>query len=190
MDQNAQSSNPRRTAGARLPLMTVVMAVLVSLLTASTAVALGYVFPSTNDLNAAEGFPHVVELPSDPGEVSLRFVNETNSLAFFEVRIDGEELMDGTAHPVVISDFVYPGHCVDSRNVGPAPGCAVGFVEVTFEAADHVDVRLALGGERDWDFDWTSFDAGSVDKQDCKKGGWRELGFANQGACIKFVNNG
>jgi hypothetical protein len=27
------------------------------------------------------------------------------------------------------------------------------------------------------------------DKQACKKGGWKEFGFKNQGACIKVVNH-
>ena len=28
----------------------------------------------------------------------------------------------------------------------------------TFVATNYVDIRLALGGERDWDFDWVRFE--------------------------------
>jgi hypothetical protein len=80
-------------------------------------------------------------------------------LAFFEYRIDGQVLTSGTSHPVVIGDFIYPGICVDGRTGPGQPVCGDGTPEImTFTAAEYVEVRLALGGERDWDFDWTRFD--------------------------------
>lgn len=146
-----------------------------------------YTFPSTNDANRDAGLPHVNLVSSGVGEVTLEFVNDTNSLAYFEVRIDGEVLTTGTAHPVVLGDFIYSGVGIDGRN--PA---APDVVVRTFDADETVEVRLALGGERDWDFDWTTFEALSdaQTKDDCTDGGWAAYGFANQGQCIRFVNTG
>jgi hypothetical protein len=157
----------------------------------SAAAVEPYMFPSTNDINKAEGWPHVNLVSTGPGTVTLEFVNETNSLAFFEYRIDG--LTVGTdAHPVVVGDVIHPGICVDGRT---PPACTPPRrVVETFSANEKVEVRLALGGERDWDFDWTPFEVGEVNnpttKADCKNGGWRDFGFRNQGQCIRFVNTG
>ena len=146
-----------------------------------------YDFPSTNDANRDAGLPHVKLVSSGVGEVTLEFVNDTNSLAFFEVRIDGQEQTSGNAHPVVTGEFIYSGVSVDSRGT-TEPDVVV----ETFEADQTVEVRLALGGERDWDFDWVTFealpDAGA--KDDCADGGWEAFGIANQGQCIRFVNTG
>lgn len=47
-------------------------------------------------------------------------------------------------------------------------------------------LTIAHGSER------TTFDFESepANKNDCKKGGWEDFGFQNQGQCIKFVNTG
>lgn len=156
---------------------------------ALAAPAMAYVYPSTNDDNRDNGHPHVNQVDVGIGEVTLEFVNETNSLAFFEYRIDGEVLTSGTAHPVVTGDFIYDGVCVDGR---PVAACDDGPVSVTFDANATVEVRLALGGERDWDFDWVTFEVlpDAQTKEDCKNGGWRDFGFRNQGQCIRFVQTG
>jgi len=149
--------------------------------------ASAYDFPSTNDANRAAGLPHVNQVATGPGTVTLEFVNETNSLAFFEYRIDGVTV--GTnPHPVVIGDVIHPGVCVDGRT---PPACTAGPIVRTFSAVATVEVRLALGGERDWDFDWTPFSVGQpITKADCKRGGWSDYGFRNQGQCIRYVNTG
>jgi hypothetical protein len=91
------------------------------------------------------------------------------------------------------NDVIHPGVCVDGRS---ASLCPAGPVEQTFSAAATVEVRLALGGERDWDFDWTMFTVAAaapdvpMNADDCRNGGWREFGFRNQGQCIRFVNTG
>lgn len=165
----------------------------------------GDTWPSTNELNKnqevpgreGQNAPHVIEKATGPGSVTLRFVNDTNSLAYFEYRIDGEELGEGN-HPVVNAagehdlggdpprDSIYPGINVDGRGE-PDPVD----VEETFEAYQYVEVRLALGGERDWDFDWTRFYAEQPEtKSDCKQGGHAAYGFRNQGQCIRYVNTG
>lgn len=151
----------------------------------TTGVALAYEFPSTNDQNRTNGHPHVNLVEAGIGYVDLEFVNATNSLAYFEVRIDGEELTSGTAHPVT-GDFIYPGVSVDGR--GSADPVVV---TERFEADSTVEVRLALGGERDWDFDWVTFAAlpDASFKQDCRDG-WADYGFRNQGQCIRFVVTG
>lgn len=161
------------------------MALVFTLSTMATALA--YDFPSTNDANRANGFPHVNLVEAGIGHVTLDFVNDTNSLAFFEVRIDGDTLTSGSAHPVVTGDFIYPGVTVDSRGIADPV-----IVTRTFDATSTVEVRLALGGERDWDFDWVIFEAlpDASTKADCQNGGWETYGFANQGQCIRFVETG
>jgi hypothetical protein len=162
-------------------------ATLVVLAAASPAAA--YDFPSTNDANRAAGLPHVNLVSTGPGTVTLEFVNPTDTLAFFEYRIDGQTV-GSEPHPVVTGDVIHPGVCVDGRI---PPACSAGPVVRTFEADSVVEVRLALGDERDWDFDWTPFAVGANDpttKDDCKNGGWELFGFRNQGQCIRFVNTG
>ncbi len=48
--------------------------------------------PNTNAENEAENLPHVKLVSATATSVTLDFVNDTNSLAFFEFRIDGEKL--------------------------------------------------------------------------------------------------
>jgi hypothetical protein len=181
-------STRRPTVLASTVLAAVVAAVT---LVVGAGPAAAYDFPSTNDANRAAGRPHVNLVTTGPGSVTLEFVNETNSLAYFEVRIDGRT--DGTdPHPVVIDDVIHPGVCVDGRT--PAV-CPPGPIVETFAATTVVEVRLALGGERDWDFDWTPFtvDPVTVDpvtRDQCRNGGWQRYGFRNQGQCIRFVNTG
>jgi hypothetical protein len=178
------STRPRAAAIACLAFAAVLV-----LMTASPAAA--YDFPSTNDANRAAGLPHVNLVSAGPSSVTLEFVNPTNSLAFFEYRIDGQTV-GTTPHPVVIGDVIHPGVCVDGRP-SPAAGCSPSPVVRAFQASSVVEVRLALGGERDWDFDWTPFAVGLNDPtttDDCKHGGWEQFGFSNQGQCIRFVNTG
>ena len=119
-----------------------------------------YDFPSTNELNRdkevpgreGQDAPHVNLVSAGADYVELEFVNNTNSLAFFEYRVDGEALTDGTHHPVVTDCFIYPGVSVDGRKIDEPV-----IVLETFNADEKVEIRLALGGERDWDFDWTPF---------------------------------
>ncbi len=154
-----------------------------------------YDFPSTNELNRnkevpgreGQDAPHVNEVEVGIGEVTLEFVNNTNSLAFFEFRIDGQVREEGTGHPVVVGDVIYPGVTVDGRGIDDP------VVDLrTFQASEKVEIRLALGGERDWDFDWTPFYVASdaASKEACRDGGWEEFGFRNQGLCIRFVETG
>lgn len=161
---------------------------------------------STNEDNAqrtvpdreGQDAPFVLFHDIDVGQVTLEFTNNTNSLAFFETRLDGETV-GTTPHPVVNTEFVHPttglvallddvihpGVNLDGRGVAEPVTTTR-----TFYADETVDVRLALGGERDWDFDWTTFYVpSSADARDlCRGGGWEELGYRNQGQCIQDAN--
>jgi hypothetical protein len=178
-----------RTRPAIAPLVSLALAAVLLAVTATPAAA--YDFPSTNDANRAAGHPHVNLVSTGPGSVTLEFVNPTDTLAFFEYRLDGETV-GTTPHPVVLGDVIHPGVCVDGRPV-PDPSCSASPVVQTFDAFTSVEVRLALGDERDWDFDWTTFTPGRADpehKADCLDGGWMRYGFRNQNTCIKFVRLG
>jgi hypothetical protein len=158
---------------------------------ALTGTAMAYTFPSTNDQNRDLSRPHVNLVSTGVGEVTLEFTNATSvQLSYFEVRIDGEAT-GTTAHPVVDGDTIHLGGvCVDTR---ASNACPAGPRVVTFNADETVEIRLALGGERDWDFDWTSFAVlpnNPQSKDECKKGGWEAFGFENQGQCIRYVNTG
>jgi hypothetical protein len=177
-----------RTAMA---LATALASLTMILAPTGSAGAAQYVFPSTNEANRDAGLPHVNEVSKGPGTVTLEFVNPTGALAFFEYRIDGKR--EGTQrHPVVQGDVIHPGVCVEG-DVDFAPPCEPDVIVRTFSAKATVEVRLALGDERDWDFDWTEFAVGPTvpaSKAECKQGGWADFGFRNQGQCIKFVNTG
>jgi len=122
--------------------------------------AFGWTPNSTNLLNfdklvpGREGqtAPYVIFVANALGEVTLEFNNGGPGLAFFEIRLDG--IATGTTgHPVVAGDTIHSG----------GVGVSSGLLELrTFFATSTVDVRLALGGERDWDFDWTRFEVGRV----------------------------
>ncbi len=116
--------------------------------------ASAYAFPSTNANNKTLNRPYVELLSSAIGQVSLRFINNTNSQAFFEVRKDGVQT-GTTAHPVVTGDTIHSGGVsVDNRTTANPKKSSV---DQTIMATTKVEVRLALGGERNWDFDWTTF---------------------------------
>ncbi|MDZ7753005.1 MAG: hypothetical protein U5S82_15440 [Gammaproteobacteria bacterium] len=109
----------------------------------------GWVPPSTNALNftsqvpGREGqtAPHVLFNTNGIGSVTLDFFNFGPGVAFFEIRLD--DLATGTtAHPVVIGDTIHSGNFLTTGTSD---------LGVVYNPTNYVDVRLALGGERDWD---------------------------------------
>lgn len=116
----------------------------------------GWVPNSTNALNFAsqtpgrvgQDAPHVLFSSNAVGSVTLEFFNPAAGAAFFEFRIDGVQT-GATAHPVVTGDTIHSG-----INIGTGPAG----VAQEYMATQFVDVRLALGAERDWDFDWVRFE--------------------------------
>lgn len=114
---------------------------------------------STNALNYAEMTPghvggispYVLFNSNTPSSVTLDFFNMAPGVEYFEYRIDGVDT-GTTPHEVVIGDKEHPGVFLWSDTSA---------VE-TFTASHYVDVRLALGGESDFRFDWTRFQVASV----------------------------
>jgi len=123
----------------------------------SAGFAIAYDFQSTNENNEKIGTrPYVVQTDVGIGYVTLDFVNGySNSLAYFEVRVDGVVKISGSPHPIVTDDFIYPGVHVDTRGTGQSLT-----VSGTYNANEYIEVRHALGGEDNWYFDWTRFDVG------------------------------
>ena len=137
----------------RTVLIAVLAAVLVVVLAGAALAVKPHQFPSTNAQNESLGEPFVRQLDVGEGYVVLEFVNGRSWYAFFEVRVDGKKIPrgQGDPHPVVLGDVMYEGVGVQGSVTPPV------IVHETFEARKKVEVRLALGGERDWDFDWTTF---------------------------------
>lgn len=112
---------------------------------------------STNELNytlLAPGHlgqiaPYVLFNSNTTGSVILDFFNHAAGLTFFETRIDGIAT-GGTAHPVVLGDTIHTG--------GTSVASGTDVLSKAFLATSYVDIRLALGAERDWDFDWVRFE--------------------------------
>ncbi|PWJ12106.1 VPLPA-CTERM sorting domain-containing protein [Jannaschia seohaensis] len=122
----------------------------------------GWAPNSTNLLNSlsqtpgrvGQVAPHVLLSSTGIGSVTLDFFNLGSAgLAFFEIRYDGVQT-GTTAHPVVPNDTIHTG--------GIAVSAGTSGLGLTFFANETVDVRLALGGERDFDFDWTTFNVAPV----------------------------
>lgn len=112
---------------------------------------------STNELNfnklvpgrIGQTVPYVLFSSNSTGSVTLDFFNHGPGLAFFETRIDGVAT-GSTPHPVVLGDTIHTG--------GTAVATGTELLGKEFFATSYVDIRLALGGERDWDFDWVRFE--------------------------------
>ena len=116
---------------------------------------------TTNALNYAKqtpGYldkltPFVILDSTGPGSVTLNFNSGFAGGSYFEVRLDDVDT-GANAHPVVLGDTIHNGVYLTNPNMAN--------VLQTFNALSTVDVRLALGGERDWDFNWTRFEVGSA----------------------------
>jgi hypothetical protein len=124
--------------------------------TCCTFGVLGVCLSSTNESNKNHGQrPWVEKTGGTDDSVTLLFHQPASWLARFEVRIDGARRTCGSPHLVVSGDFIYPGPSL----TGPTTR------EVTYTATQMVEVRLALGGERDADFEntqsgWIAFPVG------------------------------
>lgn len=135
-------------------LLFVAILSMVFLTSVSSLSADGYSFPSTNELNknqlvpGREGqkAPYVEQTAVGVGWVELTFYGGYVGGAWFESRIDGAVKTSGTLHPVT-GDFIYATISVPANAV----------VTKVFNANEKVEIRLCLGAERDWDFDWTTF---------------------------------
>ena len=147
---------------------------------AATSPAMADPTPSTNDDNRAAGWAHVNLLSTAPGAVTLEFVSTRGFASCFEYRTDGDTsqvLPDngGNNYNTDITDGLYPFTCESNTTS----------IKTLF-ADEYVEVRMVFGAESDERFDWTRFDVEGIES--CKKGGWQEYGFRNQGQCIRFAN--
>jgi hypothetical protein len=138
------------------------------------------VFPSTNETNLGNGWAHVLFVDVAVGQVTLEFVQPRTFAACFEYRIDDEDPIDPNNFNSEITDGLWNYSCQNASSE-----------QMTFSAADHVDIRMGFGAEGDERFDWTRFYVLSLENKDeCKNGDWEALGFKNQGQCVRFVETG
>lgn len=114
------------------------------------AVASAFEFISTNDVNREVDLPHVNEMNVGKDWVELDFVNPTSWLFAFEYRVDGEDTpYPGYEHSITEGDYF------NIVNVNGSEGTHS--VNMTINANEKVEVRLALGAESDYYFDWVTF---------------------------------
>ena len=140
-----------------------------------------FAIPSTNDANYAEEWAHVLFKDVGVGQVTLTFVSKNNWYSCFEYRIDDEAPTVSGANPNPhISDGRWSSTCRFNDSE-----------DLTFNAVDHVDIRMVFGAERDERFDWTRFYVLSIENKDqCQAGDWEAAGFRNQGQCVRYVETG
>ena len=171
-------------ASVLAPMLTAVVALG---MVAGTALgAVNAVTPSTNDINRTNGWAHVDQVSAVRGETTLRFISTRAFFSCFEYRTDGDTSQvktenGGANYNPAVTDGLYPYECVNNSTK-----------QLTIEATGYVEVRMVFGAETDERFDWTRFEVlpDAQTKADCKKGGWKDFDFRNQGRCIKFVVTG
>jgi hypothetical protein len=130
----------------------VVFALAASIGTVSAASAYTAANPTytTNDLNRANHGPHVDLVRNTGQKLTLVFVNPNPYSACFEYRTDGDPgQIIGVNYNTAITDGLYPFVCLKKA------GTRTMVIKVT----QYLEVRSVFGAERDWDFDWTRFDA-------------------------------
>lgn len=122
---------------------------------------------STNALNYAQQTPgrvgqvapYVLFNTNALGSVTLDFFNLAAGTAYFEARIDGIETGD-LAHPIIFGDFYKKANGGYAYNTNLAGGTQL--LSKVFLATQYVDIRLAVGAEGDWRFDYVRFDVASA----------------------------
>jgi hypothetical protein len=153
-----------------------------------------FVFQSSNELNQAVGAPHVELLSAEPGNVTLRFASTMDVHGLIEYRVDGVDI--GIGDHFAFKGILYDYICVETSQQWCEPTSSS--VEMSFPAESVVEVRMAAVSDPKLSFDWTAFkvetqgdhDGGAepqLTKDDCRRGGWEDLKFSNQGHCVSFV---
>lgn len=139
------------------------------------------VLPSTNEENVANGWANVQFVDVAVGSVTLAFEQPRSFAACFEYRADDEATSDPRDNfNTDVTDGLWPFLCLNGSSD-----------EFSYTANSHVDIRMVFGAERGERFDWTRFYVLSLENKDqCKSGVWEELGFRNQGQCVRFVETG
>lgn len=133
-------------------LAAMVAALMMVMLVSSAAIAtVDAVTPSTNEINAANGWAHVDADLTVPGKATLTFVSTRAFYSCFEYRTDGDTSQivptnGGVNFNPLVTDGLYPYRCVNNSTT-----------TVTVSADAYVEVRMVFGAEADERFDWTSF---------------------------------
>lgn len=129
----------------------------------------GWIPNSTNEKNynklvpgrEGQSAPYVLFNSNAAGSVTLDFYNPGPGQATFEYRIDG--IPTGTYPHFVVKDCAAPTCTLqDTIHQNIDVITMTNELNQTYAATNYVDIRLALGGERDWDFDWVRFDVAPV----------------------------
>jgi hypothetical protein len=123
------------------------LAIVGAVMLGTIGIAAAYTFPSTNDFNRAHHGPYV-DAKSAANKVDITFVNPNPYYACFEYRTNGDT-SQATGRPNFNPEIpdLYPYVCLAS----------VGSSKMSFKFVSKVEVRSVFGGERDWDFNWTTF---------------------------------
>ena len=155
-------------------------------LPSATLVDYSSIFTSTNAANILNQKPNVTWNSNDAqiGTVPLRFAG-ANLFGCFEYRIDDEVATANNNNFSLITVGSWNQFCSSFEPPEPDPTRVLA-------ATSHVDVRYLGGFLGDSDsFDWTRFYAMTLNSRDqCKDGSWQDLGFQNQGQCIRFMETG
>jgi hypothetical protein len=148
--------------------------------------------PSTNAANKDAGWAYFDATPATDS-VLLVLSSARDLDSCFEYRAeDSAPVPDATHDNELVTDGVFESVCVRDE-----------VKQVTVEAEEYVEVRLVSGTDPAERFDWTRVDVAAGDEtpgetpentptrpgnlQDCKRGGWRSLGYQNQGKCVSDV---
>ena len=142
--------------------------------------------------SATQSQPYTdIQGDSGPGEVTLTFINNTDFTYYFDHRADGESPAGTFSFS---DDTIGQGPC-KGRKWGPYYNLtrveANSTKQVTVEAAHKVEAQAVLGPEQNYYTCWKTFYPEQPDsKNDCKRGGWKDYQFKNQGQCVSYVNTG
>lgn len=83
-----------------------------------------------------------------------------------------------------------PGSFVSEEGAIEASRCSIGFFSNTFGATECTECSEGEMTDGEGATTCIIINDDPVTKEDCKKGGWDEYGFKNQGQCIRFVVTG
>lgn len=142
--------------------------------------------------SATQSQPYTdIQGSSGPGEVTLTFVNNTDFYYAFDYRADDESPAGTFSYS---DDTISQGPC-KGRKWGPYYNLigvgANSTKQVTVEATHKVEAQAVLGPEQNYYTCWKTFYPEQPDsKSDCKRGGWEDYHFENQGQCVRYVNTG
>lgn len=146
--------------------------------------------PASVVASESEPYTDIQLVDAGPGEVTLKYINNTGYTYAFDHRVDGES---GDTHQWS-DQTISQGPCA-GRKWGPYYNLtSVGpnsTKELTIAATHKVEAQAVLGPEQNYHTCWKTFYPEQPEtKSDCKGGGWDDYHFRNQGQCIRYVETG